>query len=143
MLVEDLMTESVVTVPADATLREAIGRLLAEDVGSVIVVDGDGNPGGIVTETDTLEAVHGSDAPPSERDILDLTHGAVVTTTPDATVQGVARTMARENVKKVPVLDDLDLVGVITLTDVVWHLSEIRQEALDLAADRAEWESEE
>jgi CBS domain-containing protein len=140
MLVKDLMTTDVVTVPQDATLRAAAERLLTEDVGSVIVVDEETNLAGMVTETDTLRAAYETDAPLSEIAVADLSHPAVVTTTPDRTIQHVARTMADEGVKKVPVVDGIDLVGMITLTDIVWELSDIRKEAVELAEMADHWD---
>ncbi len=139
MLVESLMTTDVVTVRGDGTLRDAAERLLDEEVGSVIVVDGDGNPSGIVTETDLLRATYKTDAPLSEIPVAKLSHRPLVTTKPSATVQYVAHRMAKEGVKKVPVMDDLDLVGIITMTDIVWHLSDIRKEASALDAAHKEW----
>lgn len=137
MLVRDVMTTDVVTVDVDATLRAAIGRLLAEGVGSVVVTD-DGTPVGLVTETDALRALHENEAAPSDVGVRDLAHPPVVTTDADRTVQGVAETMAKRDVKKVLVTEDLDIVGIVTLTDIVWHLSDIRQEVAQLA-DRG-WE---
>jgi len=76
MIVRDVMSSEVVTVPVDATLRQAVYRLLDERVGSVVVVDEE-TPMGLVTE-------------------------------------------------------DLDVVGIVTLTDIVWHLSDIRQEIVSV-----------
>jgi len=137
MLVREVMSTSVVSVAAGATLREAVGALLSANVGSVVVVDGD-TPTGIVTETDALGAAHDSDRPLSAIGVDDLAHPPLVTTTADRTVQGVARTMADEGVKKVVVMDDLDLAGIVTLTDIVWHLADIRKEASQLA--RQDWD---
>lgn len=132
MLVRDLMTTDVVTVGIDASLDDAVDRLLAEGVGSAVVTEG-GSPAGIVTETDALEAAHERGEPLAAIPVTDLAHAPVVTASPDRTVQGVARTMADEGVKKVPIVDGLDLVGIVTLTDVVWHLSDIRKEAIGIA----------
>jgi len=137
MLVGDVMSTDVVTVDASATLHEVVGRLLAERVGSVVVVDA-GNPSGIVTETDVLRAAHDRDRPLRAIGVDDLGHPPLVTTTADRTVQGVARTMADEGVKKVVVMDGLDIAGIVTLTDIVWHLADIRKEASDLA--RRDWD---
>jgi len=136
MLVRDVMSTDVVTVDADATLHEAVGRLLAERVGSVVVVD-DGTPAGIVTETDALAAAHERGEPLDAIAVSDLTQSPLVTTTAGRTVQSVARTMADESVKKVVVVDDLDIVGIVTLTDIVWRLADLRKEASDLA--RRDW----
>ena len=137
MLVREVMSPSVVTVDAGATLHEVVGKLLAESVGSVVVVD-DGAPTGIVTETDALSAAHERGEPLDTIPVADLAPPPLVTTTPDRTVQGVARTMADEGVKKVVVMDGLDIAGIVTLTDIVWHLADIRKEASDLA--RRDWD---
>jgi CBS domain-containing protein len=134
MLVREIMTTDVVTVP-DATLRAAIGELLAAGVGSVVVVDDDDTPAGFVTETDALRALYDRGDPPQDVAVRDLAHPPVVTTDPDRTVQHVAERMAEEGVKKVLVTEDLDIVGIATLTDIVWHLGDIRREVA-VVADR-------
>lgn len=140
MLVNEVMTTDVVTVPHGASLREAVERLLTERVGSVIVVDDGGGPVGMVTETDVLRAAYKTEAPLSEIAVADLSHQPVVTTAPNRTVNHVAYVMAKEGVKKVPVMEDMDLVGIITLTDIVWRLSDIRQEATEDAEMPDEWD---
>lgn len=140
MLVEELMSTDVVTVDVDAALDEAVERLLIEEVGSVVVLE-DGNPTGIVTKTDALEATLRSGRPLDEIPVAKLQHNPVITTNPDRTVQGVARRMADNGIKKVPVMDDLALVGIVTLSDIVWRLSDIRQEASAAEAVHDRWES--
>lgn len=140
MLVKDLMTTDVVTTPLSATLQEAAGRLLDGDVGSLIVVDAEGSPVGILTETDILRAAHRSQRPFTQLGVSEVGHRAVVTTDPDASVSLIAERMADNDVKKVPVLESLDIVGIITLTDIVWHLSDIRTEASELERAREKWD---
>ena len=139
MLVRELMSSDVVTCPVRATLREAVGKLCEHDVGSVILLSPEGHPTGIVTESDALRAGYETDRPFSEIQVSELSHRAVVTAAPDETVQHVARRMADEGVKKVPVMDDIDLVGIVTLTDIVWHLSDLRSEAAEFAEMGREW----
>ena len=140
MHVKEVMTTDVVTVHHEATLREAVERLLSESVGSVIVVDDSDAPVGIVTETDVLRATYKTGAPLSEIAVADLSHQPVVTTAPNRTVNHVAYVMAKEEVKKVPVMEDMELVGMITLTDIVWRLSDIRQEATEDAEMPSDWD---
>lgn len=139
MLVRELMSTDVVTCHEEATLREAVGKLCEHGVGSVIVLDDDGHPVGMVTETDALQAGYDTDRPFSEIRVGDLSHRAVVTVAPEKTVQHVARKMSEEGVKKVPVMDHLELLGIVTLTDIVWKLPELRSEAADLASPPREW----
>lgn len=139
MLVSEVMSTAVVSVPQSATLREAVSQLLDHGVGSVIVTGEGGHPRGIVTESDALRAAHATGDPLQEIAVSDFSHRPVVTTEPSATVESLARTMAEESVKKVPVMDDLDLVGIVTLTDVVWHLSDIRQQAKGYGEAFSRW----
>lgn len=134
------MTEAVVSVSRSATLRAAVEQLLTEEVGSVIVVSEEGNPVGIITESDALEAVYRTGEPVREIDVADLTHRPVVTTKPGATVPHVADQMASKGVKKAPVMDDLDLVGIVTMSDIVWHLAELRKEASSYGEAISQWE---
>jgi len=138
MQVRDIMSTDVVTVLAGATVADAVDRLLQNGVGSVIVVD-DGTPVGIVTESDALRVALDTGKPLADIDVRAVGHPAVVTTTPSKSIPTVARVMADEGVKKVPVMDGIDLVGMVTLTDIVWELPAIRQEQGDIAALREEW----
>ncbi len=142
MLVKDVMSTDVVTVPASGTLREAVERLLAEDVGSVIVQSEDGNPVGIVTESDVLRALFRTGNPLADVDVADLTHRPLVTTKPTTTVPYVASRMAAKDVKKAPVMDDLDLVGIVTMTDIVRHIPGIRREATEHGESQQRWTPE-
>lgn len=139
MQVRDLMSRDVVTVPLEATVAEAVDRLLDAGVGSVVVLGGDGNPVGIVTETDALRAARDAGKPLSDIDVRAVGHRPVVTTTQSTAVTTVARLMTDESVKKVPVMDGIDLVGMVTLTDIVWHLSSLRREVTAMETVRDEW----
>jgi len=139
MLVRDVMTTELVTVDAGATLRAAVRELLDQGVGSVVVVDDDGIPLGLVTETDVLRAACESDEPLGELSVRPLVQGSLATTGPDRTVEHLADRMIEEDLKKLPVVEDLELVGIVTLTDVVYHLSEFRADARRLAERHDEW----
>lgn len=135
MLVRDVMTTDFVTVPAAATLREAIGRMLSAESGYAIVVDNDGNPGGFVTRDDVIHAVYQADPPPGEIRIVAVAHTPEFTFDPSTTVRKAARRMTDENASEVLVMDGLDLVGVLTLANIVEHVGTILQQAA--ASDRA------
>ena len=139
VFVREIMSTDVVTAPASASLESAVGNLLGAEVGSVVVVSDSGDPVGIVTETDVVRATYETGRPLADIPVDALSHRPVVTTKPDATVPFVASKMSREGVKKVPVLDDLALVGIVTLSDVVWHLSDLRQEVAANENPRGEW----
>ncbi|PSP82905.1 signal transduction protein [Halobacteriales archaeon QS_6_64_34] len=138
MQVRDIMSTDVITVGADATLADATTRLLDAGVGSVMVVE-DGEPVGILTESDILQAARETGRALGEIEVRDVGHRPVVTTSPLTAATTVARLMADEEVKKVPVLDGVDLVGIVTLTDIVWALPSLRAETAAIKAVRDEW----
>ena len=138
MQVRDIMSTDVITVGADATLADATTRLLDAGVGSVMVVE-DGEPVGILTESDILQAARETGRVLGEIEVRDVGHRPVVTTSPSTAATTVARLMADEEVKKVPVLDGVDLVGIVTLTDIVWALPSLRAETAAIKAVRDEW----
>ena len=127
MLVADLMNTDVVTADIEGTVRVAAEAMLREHVGSVIVVT-DGNPTGIVTETDILEAGYATDDCFSEIPLRQVTSRSLVTIAPDKSLRTAMRTMRDENIKKLPVQDGIDLVGILTMTDVTRQYNEIVQE---------------
>ena len=126
------MTDEVVTVDADASLRAAVGLMLRERVGSVVVTRG-GEPAGILTETDALKAGYLAERPFAEIPVSKAATGSLVTTAPDATIRRAVRQMLDRDVKKLPVVESMELIGILTTTDVVRN-----QEALIAEAHRLE-----
>ncbi|CAI49788.1 CBS domain protein [Natronomonas pharaonis DSM 2160] len=127
MLVKEAMTERVVTCHANVSLRTAAGRMLRNDVGSVIVRD-DETPVGMVTETDALRAGFAADVAFSEIPVSKVMNRPLVTITKDKTLRRATERMEEENIKKLPVVEDFDLVGVLTAHDVIEHYHDLRKE---------------
>lgn len=136
MLVRDLMTTDPVTISAESNLRDAMRLMLSEAVDYVIVVDSDGNPGGFVTKDDVVGAVYQAEPPPAEIRIVAVAHTPDFTVGPEMTVRKAGRRLTEENAAVAPVMDGLELVGVLTLPDIVEHLSLLLQQAA--ASEQAE-----
>ncbi len=117
IFVRDIMTRKVKTISAEKTIRQAAMMMTKSNIGSLIVV-GRGKPVGIVTEGDVSRAV-GRDLNSSRVTISRIMSRKLVTTTPDERVEEAARQMAEGNVKKLPVLSEGRLVGIVTQTDIV------------------------
>lgn len=141
MQVRELMTREVVSVPMDASLAAAVKLMLAERVGSVIVTR-DSDPAGIVTESDAMRAALEADASLEAIQIAWVASSPLTTIAPAQSVRTAVDRMIDADVKKLPVVEDFELVGIITLSDVAWHYSDVRKEAADLFARRRKWESD-
>ena len=117
MTVRDLMREDVVTATRETTAADMARALAADNVGSVVVVDGD-TPVGIVTDRDIAVRVVAEETDPST-----VTAGDVMTadpTTVDVTtgVMDLSRAMCSAGVRRTPIVEDGALVGIVTLDDL-------------------------
>jgi len=127
MLVEDFMETDLVTADIEGTLLSLAEQMLRNHVGSVIVVK-DGNPTGIVTETDIIKAGYARDDCFSDIPIEQVMSHPLVTVAPDKPIRTAMRAMRDENVKKLPVQDGIDLLGILTMTDVTRQYNDIVKE---------------
>jgi CBS domain-containing protein len=140
--VADIMSREVQTVDVDATLRECIERMLRNGIGSVVVVS-DGDPAGIVTETDVLKATYATDRGPSGLPAKKVMSNPIERIRPTATVRSAVERMRSAGVKKLLVMDGLTMRGIVTLSDVADHLPDVRAEASKLAGTQHDWERSE
>lgn len=131
MRVEEVMTTELVTAPATASLANVMGVMLEECVGSVVITRDD-NPTGIVTETDALKIIHKHDLPPSKIPVHMLIGDGLIMIEPDASIKMAVRRMKRANVKKLPVVSDMNVLGIITMTDIVYNHTEALKEVREL-----------
>ncbi len=132
------MSDEVVTVDADASLRAAVGRMLRERVGSVVVTR-EGTPAAILTETDALRAGYLAERPFAEIPVSKAATGSLATVAPGTTLRKAVRTMRERDVKKLPVVESMELVGILTTTDVVRNQEALIDEAHRLSEGREGW----
>ena len=118
MQVREGMSEMVLTVGPDHTLR-AVARLMAErGVGAAVVMDPDGNGPGIVTERDILMSIASGESPDGESVADHLTHD-VVFAAPDWSLEEAAAAMVRGSFRHLIVLDRGETVGILSVRDIV------------------------
>jgi CBS domain-containing protein len=119
LLVRDVMTHAVKTVGVDSLVREAIEKMNRFNIGSVVVTDvGRRRPLGILTERDVLRLVE-RHPEPRILSVKDVMSHPVVTINADLTLEEAAKLMATRHIKRVPVLENERMVGIITSSDVV------------------------
>lgn len=140
MQVSEVMSTDVVSCTREATLHELVGLMLEHGVGSVVVLDEEAIDG-IVSESDALAAAHERGDPLVDIPVETLVGGEIITVTHDAPIRVAVDRMIEHDVKKLPVIDEFDLVGIVTLTDIVYHLTDIQEEAEALAFAHYRWQS--
>jgi CBS domain-containing protein len=123
--VEDVMTQAVETVSSETAAMDAASHLRRRGVGSLVVL-ADGELAGIVTESDFVALV-GEDAS-TATPVSAFMSSPLATTTPETALADAAETMRAEGVRRLPVVDDGVLVGVVTTTDLSRYLPEYQLE---------------
>jgi CBS domain-containing protein len=118
VLVRDAMTATVLTVGPTHTLRQAAQQMAARKVGAALVLDPDADGPGILTERDVLLAVAAGQDTETELVCDHLTADAV-SVEPDLPLEQAAAAMVRGGFRHLVVCEGADLVGVLSVRDVV------------------------
>lgn len=118
-----------ITIGPDATVFEAIGRMVEHNIGSILVTE-DGMLRGIFTERDYLRRIALQGRTSRETALRDVMTADLVTVEPDATVDTCLALMTERRIRHLPVLRGGELAGVVSIGDLVRaRLTEAQGEA--------------
>jgi CBS domain-containing protein len=112
--VSDVMAKDVLTVDPTATIGEAAEKMVAAEVGAVVVVEDFVRIAGIVTERDLLRAA-AQRARPAEARVRQWMTPDVVTIDPETTVEAAAKIMFENHFRHLPVVKDGRPLGIVSL----------------------------
>lgn len=115
--VGDSMTANPKTISGDAPISEAARLMASENVGSLPVVEGD-ELVGIVTDRDLVVQVVARGKDPDAVRVLDVYSKEPVVASPDEPLDQALQRMAAEQVRRLPVVSDGLLVGILAQADV-------------------------
>jgi CBS domain-containing protein len=118
VLVRDVMSKDVRVVRPDTSVKEVVATMNKFDIGSIVVAQGD-RPVGIITERDILRRLVEPCLAPETLTARQIMTSPVLTTSETANIEETAKLMARKRVKRLPVINNGKLVGMITYTDIV------------------------
>lgn len=121
--VRDIMTENPVSVRPDSQVVEAARLMASEDVGSLPVVDGD-RLVGVVTDRDITVRVVAEGRDAGATTVGDIASSDPVTVEPDSDLDEALREMARNQVRRIPVVEGDRLVGIVAQADVARETSD-------------------
>lgn len=120
---ESIMVKEIVTVKANTTVKAAVELMNKHEIGCLVVVN-DGKPVGIVTERDMLRRVIYESKKPERTRIINIMSKPLISTTPKMSTGEAAKLMFERRIKKLPVVENERLVGLVTLTDLM-HSHEV------------------
>jgi CBS domain-containing protein len=113
-----IMVENVVTVKKNVSVKKAAELMNKHEIGCLVVVNAE-KPIGIVTERDMIKRVIYKLRNPEKTCVSAVMSEPLISATPDMRAGDAARLMFERNIKKLPVLENGRLVGLVTLTDLL------------------------
>jgi CBS domain-containing protein len=122
--VEDVMIKDVVAIDAVSTVKEAVEIMNKHEIGCLVVIERN-KLVGILTERDILKRVLAATKNPEKTKVGEIMTTRVLTVSPTTDLEEAAKLMFENNVKKLPVVSEGKLVGLVTLTDLARFQPEI------------------
>jgi CBS domain-containing protein len=116
--VRDAMTEDVYTITPGRSLREAAAFMTEHNVGAAVIVDPEEPGPGIVTERDVVRSLGSGEDPDKETIGNHLTSRATFADA-DWSLQEAADAMAKGGFRHLVVINDGELVGIISMRDII------------------------
>ncbi|NHV11846.1 MAG: CBS domain-containing protein [Candidatus Verstraetearchaeota archaeon] len=123
MSVKDYMSRVILSADKNLSVFEAAKLMVEKKIPYIIVLDG-GKPVGIVTEEDLISKVLAADRDPKITKLSDIMTTPLLTIDPDATLSEAAAIMSEKRVRKLPVVRDGIIYGVLTTQDVANYLND-------------------
>ena len=114
MIARDIMTRKVCTIQPDASAQEAAHLLYSQRISGAPVVDADGRLIGIITEADIISKVN--------RDglrVADIMSHELIVVNEESDVGEIAMLLTERKIKRVPVVENGKLVGIVSRADIV------------------------
>jgi CBS domain-containing protein len=119
----------VVSTRPDATVAQVAKLLKEKRIGAVVVVDAAGRLSGILSERDLARGIADHGVALLDRKVSDLMTADVVTCAPEDGLEKLMHKMTEGRFRHLPVVKDGELVGIISIGDVVKHrLQELEAE---------------
>lgn len=131
MLVSELMNSSVVSLTPDATVSLAARVLSRNNIGSIPVCTPDGKVKGIVTDRDIVLRCVATESDPEKTQVREIMSRNVITVSPEDDVREATRIMAAEQIRRLPVVQNGKVVGMLSLGDMA------KTHSFDMEASKA------
>jgi CBS domain-containing protein len=117
--VRTIMTQQLTTLPHTARIRDAVDIIVGRKIGGLPIVDDGGVLTGIVTERDVLRVLA---AEHRKINVEDVMSSSLRITAPDCPISTVTHEMTKYRFRRLPVVSDDVLYGIITATDIMRYL---------------------
>jgi len=117
---------TIVSIDSKAKVKEAARLMVEKGIGSLIA-NRDGLPFGIVTERDLMEKIAAEGVDPNKMTVSEVMTAPLTTVDVSSSIFDAARRMVEKRVKRLVVTDQEKIVGIVTQTDLVSHMTDFQK----------------
>ena len=118
MKVKDIMTKSVIQIAPEESVEVAARTLAQYNIGVLPVCGSGGKLCGVVTDRDLVTRCVAANRDPSKTAVRDVMTGQVISAQPDMEVGVAAHLMGRQQVRRLPVMENGKLCGMVSIGDM-------------------------
>ena len=118
MIVKEIMDKNVITMDPDVTVQEAAKKMVGEGT-KFLIVTKEEKLVGIVTEWDFVKKVAGEEEFKENAKLRTIMTKKVIVVPPDTEIREAAEMMSSNNIKKLPIVENNVLTGVVTAMDIL------------------------
>jgi CBS domain-containing protein len=130
MSISQIYVRSVETCKPDETVVAAARRMHDRRVGTIVVVDAEQKPMGLLSDRDVVTRLVAAGGDPARTAVRDIMTPMPTSVVRDTSIDAALGQMRMGHMRRLPVVDGMDrLIGIITLDDILRHLA---KEVLDI-----------
>ena len=132
--VAEVMNKTVITMDINTDIPAIAREMVKHDAGSVIITENE-KAMGIITERDLVRDIIAKDRKPGKVNVSKILSSPLVTVEPETSVVKASEIMLKANIKRLPVLEDGTIIGVVSNTDILIvtpGLSTILKDLIDM-----------
>ncbi|MGB1580378.1 MAG: isocitrate/isopropylmalate family dehydrogenase, partial [Nevskiales bacterium] len=120
----EIMTRSLISVPADSSVEDAMHEMRANDISCMVVEADDDGQWGIMTRRDIVTKIVRGNKSPTETPVGDIASKPVVTVPPETSLHDASDVMSDKNISRLLIEKDGAIIGIVTETDIFQTVEE-------------------
>ncbi|MDA2921015.1 CBS domain-containing protein [Desulfobacterota bacterium AH_259_B03_O07] len=119
MLVRDLATSQVITLPLSVPVTEAATLMRDQNIGAIVIVDDERRPIGILTDRDIVLSVVAVNKHPGEFVVEDIMTRELVMVDEETDIFQLLKKISEKSIRRIPVTKKGELVGIVSVDDII------------------------
>ena len=118
-LLNEVINKNVVTISPSSPLSEAAYMMMNEDVGALVVIDGESMPVGIITDRDLVVSAMAERQNPDEVTVEEVMTKELIMIDEDADIFEMLRILSENSIRRLPVTRGTKLKGIVSVDDLI------------------------